>query len=126
MRPKLSKKEVKILEYEFKTHLSARPESRKPKKGVQNVIDHESAFRVQKYHSALLECRSALSKCQMAPFWALAQLSSGWHLFGHWPNSLQVPIRHILFNFFAKRRVPICTLLIVAYFLSIPISTNRD
>ena len=76
-RPKLSRKEVKILEYEFKTHLSARPESRKPKKGVQNVIDHESAFRVQKYHSALLECRSALSKCRMAPFWALAQLSSG-------------------------------------------------
>ena len=77
MRPKLSKKEVKILEYGFKTRLSARPDSRKPKKGVQNVTDHESAFRVQKYRSALLECQLALSKCRMAPFWALAQLSSG-------------------------------------------------
>ena len=28
-------------------------------------------------HSALLECRTALSKCQMAPIRALARLSSG-------------------------------------------------
>ena len=75
-RPELSKKEVKILEYRLKTCLSARPNSRKPKKGVQNALEHESVFGVQKYHSTLLECRSALSKCWMALFWALAQFSS--------------------------------------------------
>ena len=48
------------------------------------------------------------------------------HFFGLWPNSLQVPIRHTLFNFFAKRHVPICILPVVAYFLSIPVSINRD
>ena len=62
-RPELSKKELKILEYELKTHLSASPSSRKPKKGVQNAPEHETMFGVQKYHLALLECRLALSKC---------------------------------------------------------------
>ena len=76
-RPKLSRKEVKILEYGLKISLSARPDSRTTKKGVQNAFEHESAFGVQKYHLALLECQTALSKCRMAPFWALAQLSSG-------------------------------------------------
>ena len=66
-RPELSRKELKLLEYGLKTRLSARPGLRKPKKGVQNMPKHESTFSVQKYHSALLECRSALSKCQMAP-----------------------------------------------------------
>ena len=54
---------VKILEYGLKTSLSARPGSRKPKKGVQNAPKHENVFGVQKYHLALLECRSTLSKC---------------------------------------------------------------
>ena len=76
-RPELSKKEVKILEYGLKTRLSVRLGSRKPKKGVQNAPEHESAFGVQKYHLALLECRSVLSKCRMALFWALAQLFLG-------------------------------------------------
>ena len=76
-RLELSRKEVKILEYGLKTRLSVRPCSRKPKKGVQNTPKHESTFGVQKYHLALLECQTALSKCRMAPFWALAQLSSG-------------------------------------------------
>ena len=48
------------------------------------------------------------------------------HFFGLWPNSLLVPIRHTLFDFFAKRRVPIRILSMVAYFLSIPVSINRD
>ena len=73
----IQKRDKKILEYRLKTHVSARPSSRKPKKGVQNAPKHESTFGVQKYHSALLECRLALSKCQMTPFWALAQLTLG-------------------------------------------------
>ena len=76
-RPELSRKEIKILEYRLKTCLSARLSPRKPKKGVQNAPEHESTFGVQKYQLALLECQSALSKCRMAPFWALAQLTSG-------------------------------------------------
>ena len=76
-RLELSRKELKILEYGLKTRLSARPGSRKPKKGVQNTFKHESAISIQEYHSALLECRSELSKCQMAPLRALAQFSLG-------------------------------------------------
>ena len=49
-RLELSRKEIKILEYGLKTHLSAMPGSRKPKKGVQNAPEHESVFGVQKYH----------------------------------------------------------------------------
>ena len=52
--------------------------------------------------------------------------SAEWHPFGLWPNSLRVSIRHILFDFFAKRHVPIRILLVIAYFLSIPNSINRD
>ena len=52
--------------------------------------------------------------------------SAEWPPFGLWPNSLQVPIRHILFDFFAERRIPIRILLVIAYFLSIPNSINRD
>ena len=52
--------------------------------------------------------------------------SAEWPPFGLWPNSLQVPIRHILFDFFVERRVPIRILPVVAYFLSIPVSINRD
>ena len=51
--------------------------------------------------------------------------SAEWHPFGLWPNSLRVPIRHILFNFFVERLVPIRILLIVACFLSILVSINR-
>ena len=76
-RPKLSRKEIKILEYKLKTHPSARPGLRKPKKWVQNAPEHESVIGIQECHSALLECWSALSKCQMAPLRALAQCSSG-------------------------------------------------
>ena len=48
------------------------------------------------------------------------------HSFGLWPNSFRVPIRHTLFDFFAERRVPIRILPVVAYFLSISVSINRD
>ena len=48
------------------------------------------------------------------------------HSFGLWPNSLRVPIRHSIFDFFAKRHIPIHILPMVAYFLSIPVSINRD
>ena len=71
-RLELSRKEIKILEYELKTCLSARPGSRKPKKGVQNAPEHESAIDIQECHPALLECWSALSKSRMAPIRALA------------------------------------------------------
>ena len=53
-------------------------------------------------------------------FWSVE-----WHPFGLWPDSLWVPIRHILFDFFTERCVPIRILLVVAYFLSIPVSINR-
>ena len=55
-RLELSKKKIKILEYRLKTRLSARPGSRKPKKGVQNAPEHESAIGTQEHHLALLEC----------------------------------------------------------------------
>ena len=61
-----------------------------------------------------------VSKGTIWHFW-----SAEWHPFGLWPNSLQVPIRHILFNFFAERLIAIRILLIVAYFLSILVSINR-
>ena len=70
-------KRDKIYKYELKTHLSARLGSRKPKQWVQNAPEYESAISIQEYHSALLECRSALSKCRMAPLRALAQRCSG-------------------------------------------------
>ena len=75
-RPELSRKEIKILEHGLKIRLSARLCLRKLKKGVQNAPEHESAVNTQEYHLALLECRSALSKCRMAPLRAKAQLSS--------------------------------------------------
>ena len=40
-------------------------------------LKFSNAMGIQEYHLALLECQSALSKCRMAPFWAMAQLSSG-------------------------------------------------
>ena len=52
-RPELSRKELKILEYELKTHLSASPSSIKPKKGVQNAPKHESDIGIQVCQSAL-------------------------------------------------------------------------
>ena len=76
-RPELSRKELKLLEYGLKTRLSARPDLSLPKKGVQNTLEHESSITTQEYHSALLECRSAFSKCQMAPLRAKDQLSLG-------------------------------------------------
>ena len=69
-----------------------------------------------------------VSKSTIWHFWSAKRhfQSAEWHLFGLWPNSLRVPIRHILFDFFAERRVSICILLVVSYFLSIPASINRD
>ena len=92
-KSELSRKEIKILEYGLKTRLSTRTGSRKPKKGVQNTPEHESVT---------------------------APKSTIRHFFGLWPNSFWVSIRHTLFDFFAQRRVLICILLVVAYFLSIP------
>ena len=68
-----------------------------------------------------------MSKSTIRHFWNANWhfQSAEWNPFELWPNSLRVPIRHILFDVFAKRRVPICTLLVVAYFLSILASINR-
>ena len=67
-------------------------------------------------------------KSNIQHFW-----SANWHFksvelqsFGLWPNSLRVLIWHSLFKFFAKRRVPIRVLPMVAYFLSILASINKD
>ena len=59
----------------MKIRLSARHNSRKPKKGAQNTPEHESVINTQEYHLALLECRTTLSKCQMVPLRAKAQVS---------------------------------------------------
>ena len=70
------------------------------------------------------EVRSA-PKSTIQHFWSVDQhfQSAELHSFGLWPNSLRLPIRYIIF---VERHVPICTLPVVAYFLSIPISINRD
>ena len=62
-----------------------------------------------------------MSKSTIRHFWNANWhfQSAEWNPFELWPNSLRVPIRHILFDLFAERHVPICTLLVVAYFLSI-------
>ena len=69
-----------------------------------------------------------VSKSTIRHFWSADRhfQSAEWHPFGLWPKSLWVPIRHILFNFFTKRRVSIHILLVVAYFLSILVFINRD
>ena len=68
-----------------------------------------------------------VSKSTIRHFWSANRhfQSAEWHPFGLWPDSLWVPIRHILFDFFTERCVPIRILLVVAYFLSIPVSINR-
>ena len=69
-----------------------------------------------------------VSKSTIRHFWSANRhfQSAEWHPFGLWPDSLWVPIRHILFDFFTERCVPIRILLVVAYFLSIPASIIRD
>ena len=54
----------------MKTRQGTRTKSKNLRKRVQNAPEHESAFGIQKHHSALLECRISL-------FWALAQRPSG-------------------------------------------------
>ena len=67
------------------------------------------------------------TKVQSAPKSTIWHFKSAkLHYFGIWPNSLRVPIRHTLFDFFAESLVPIRILLVVAYFLSILVSINRD
>ena len=67
-------------------------------------------------------------KSTIRHFWSADQhfKSAEFHSIGLWPNSLRVPKRHTLFDFFAKGHVPIRILLVVAYFFSIPVSINRD
>ena len=98
----------------MKASLSARPGSRKLKKGVQNAPEHESVIR--HFWSADQH------------FWSDERhfKSAELHSFGLWPNSFWVPKRHTIFDFIAKRRVSIRILPIVAYFLSILVSINRD
>ena len=69
-----------------------------------------------------------VSKSTIRHFWSADRhfQSAEWHPFGLWPKSLWVSMRHILFNFFIERRISIHILLVVAYFLSIPVSINRD
>ena len=51
---------------------------------------------------------------------------SKWHPQGLWPNTLRMTMRHILFDFFTERRGPIRILPVVANFLSILASINKD
>ena len=70
----LSRKEIikkkKNHRLRMKTRLGARTRSKNPRKRVQNAPEHESVFGIQEHHSAL-------QKCQIGSFWALAQLPSG-------------------------------------------------
>ena len=61
------------------------------------------------------------SKSTIRHFWSADRhfQSAKLHSFGLWPNSLRVPIWHILFNLFVERRISIHILLIIAYILSI-------
>ena len=69
-----------------------------------------------------------VSKSTNRHFWSANQhfQSAEWPPFRLWPNSLRVPIRHILFDFFAERCGLIRILPVVAYFLSILASINKD
>ena len=53
----------------MKTRLDTRTGSKNPRKRVQNAPTHGRMFGIQEHRMALLEC-------QVAPFWALAQLPS--------------------------------------------------
>ena len=112
-RPELSRKKIKILEYGLKARLSASP--------AQENLKKESKMHLNK------KVWSA-PKSTIRHFWSADRhfKSAELHSFGLWPNSLWVPIRHTLFDFFAKRCVPIRILPIIAYFLSILVSINRD
>ena len=104
-RLELSRKEIKILEYGLKTRLSARTGSRNLKKSK----------------------RHPYTKVWSAPKSTIRHFKSAkLHSFGLWPNSLRVPIRHTLFDFFVKKRILIRILPMVAYFLSILVSIYRD
>ena len=59
----------------MKTCLGARTRSKNPRRRVQNAPKHGRMFGVQKHHSALLECRTALKRAEFPPF-------------GLWPKTL--------------------------------------
>ena len=67
------------------------------------------------------------SKSAIRHFWSANWhfQSAKWHPFGLWPDALRMTIKYIFFDFFAKRRVPICILMDFAYFLSITASINK-
>ena len=90
----------------MKTRLGTRTGSKNPRKRVQNAPEHESAFGVQKLHSALLECR-------IGSFWALAQRLSS--------DDKAHPFRS-----FRKRMSPDSRSTHRSYFLEFMASINRD
>ena len=89
-------------------------------------LAQENLKKESKTHSSTKVC--LMSKSTIRHFWSANRhfQSAEWNPFELWPNSLQVPIRHILFDLFAERGVLICILLVISYFLSIPASINRD
>ena len=70
----------------------------------------------------------SVSKSTIRQFWSAEWhfKSAKLHSFRLWPNFLQVLIRHSLFDLCVERCISIRILLVVAYFLSIPISINKD
>ena len=83
----------KILEYGLKTHLSVRPGSRKPKKESKM---HPNTKVRSTPTSTIRHFWNANWHFQCAE----------WHPFELWPNSLQVPIKHIIFDFFHRKTHP--------------------
>ena len=82
-------------------------------------LAQENLKKESKMHPSTKVC--LVSKSTIRHFW-----SADWHSFGLWPNSCRVPINQILFDFFTKKLILIRILLVVAYFLSILASINKD
>ena len=92
----------------MKTHLGTRTGLKKKKKTLK---------RESKTHQNTEE-RSA-SKSTIRHFWSAKQhfKRAKWSPFGLWPNSLQMTIRHTIFDLFVEGCVRICILIVHAYFL---------
>ena len=54
------------------------------------------------------------SESSIRHFWSADQhfQSVEWHILGFWPYGLWVMLKHILFDFLAEGRVPVCILIV--------------
>ena len=78
--------------------------SKNTRRGVQTAPEHERVFGVQELIRHFWSAKQHSKRAKFPPF-------------GLWPNSLQVTIRHTLFNLFTKGCIRIHILIVRAYFL---------